>query len=58
MIEDVCSSVEPSMARVDYEVSLLRLLERLTNGTVIEISLTGALTPILISFAVAERLFG
>ena len=26
----------------DYEVSLLRLLERVTNGTVIEISVTGA----------------
>ena len=27
----------------DYEVSLLRLLEKVTNGTVIEISLTGML---------------
>ena len=26
---------------VDYEVSLLRLIEKVTNGTVIEISLTG-----------------
>lgn len=26
----------------DYEVSLLRLLERITNGTIIEISVTGA----------------
>lgn len=26
----------------DYEVSLLRLLDRVTNGTVIEISATGA----------------
>lgn len=25
----------------DYEVSLLRLLERITNGTVIEINVTG-----------------
>ncbi len=28
---------------LDYEVSLLRLVEKVTNGTVIEISLTGAL---------------
>ena len=27
--------------RADYEVSLLRLIEKVTNGTVIEISLTG-----------------
>ena len=27
---------------VDYEVSLLRLLEKATNGTIIEISFTGA----------------
>ena len=26
---------------LDYEVSLLRLLEKVTNGTVIEISVTG-----------------
>lgn len=26
----------------DYEASLLRLLERITNGTIIEISVTGA----------------
>lgn len=26
----------------DYEISLLRLIEKVTNGTVIEISLTGA----------------
>lgn len=26
----------------DFEVSLLRLLEKVTNGTVIEISVTGA----------------
>ena len=28
--------------RADYEISLLRLLEKFTNGTVIEISVTGA----------------
>jgi RNA 3'-terminal phosphate cyclase-like protein len=28
---------------IDYEISLLRLLERVTNGTVIEISVTGTL---------------
>jgi hypothetical protein len=28
----------------DYEISLLRLLEKVTNGTVIEISVTGAIT--------------
>jgi RNA 3'-terminal phosphate cyclase-like protein len=28
--------------RPDYEVSLLRLIEKVTNGTIIEISLTGA----------------
>ena len=27
----------------DYEVSLLRLLDKLTNGTVVEISVTGEL---------------
>ena len=26
---------------IDYEISLLRLLEKVTNGTVIEISVTG-----------------
>lgn len=31
------------MTSLDYEVSLLRLLEKVTNGTVIEISLTGML---------------
>lgn len=31
-------------SRIDYEVSLLRLLERVTNGTVIEISVTGVFT--------------
>lgn len=31
------------LADVDYEVSLLRLLERATNGTIIEISVTGEL---------------
>lgn len=42
MIENVRGKVETS--RTDFEVSLLRLLERVTNGTVIEISVTGALT--------------
>ena len=28
----------------DYEISLLRLLEKVTNGTVIEISVTGSIT--------------
>lgn len=41
MIGDVFERVR-CMSRIDYEVSLLRLLERVTNGTVIEISLTGA----------------
>lgn len=36
---------------VDYEVSLLRLLERATNGTVIEISYTGTQLLRLFSFA-------
>jgi hypothetical protein len=29
--------------RLDYEISLLRLLEKVSNGTVIEISVTGGL---------------
>ena len=45
VIENVCTEAERSTTRTDYEVSLLRLFERLTNGTVIEISLTGALKP-------------
>lgn len=36
------SSWEKNSVESDYEVSLLRLLERVTNGTVIEISVTGA----------------
>lgn len=36
------SSTLPKYLPLDYEVSLLRLLERITNGTVIEISVTGA----------------
>lgn len=28
----------------DYEISLLRLLEKVTNGTIIEISVTGAIS--------------
>jgi RNA 3'-terminal phosphate cyclase-like protein len=28
---------------LDYEISLLRLLEKVTNGTIIEISVTGTL---------------
>lgn len=38
----VCGSMLTICA--DYEVSLLRLLERVTNGTVIEISVTGTLS--------------
>lgn len=38
----------------DYEVSLLRLIEKVTNGTVIEISLTGAPSLSVIS-SVAEK---
>ena len=32
----------------DYEVSLLRLIEKVTNGTVIEISLTGVFFNIIL----------
>ncbi len=35
----------------DYEISLLRLLEKVTNGTVIEISVTGMLLLLLTSLA-------
>jgi hypothetical protein len=41
-------------ARVNYEVSLLRLIEKVTNGTVIEISLTGTWSLSLV-FSVAEE---
>jgi RNA 3'-terminal phosphate cyclase-like protein len=40
----------------DYEVSLLRLLERVTNGTVIEISVTGVFARVG-SYAVTNGLF-
>jgi hypothetical protein len=40
--------------RADYEVSLLRLIEKVTNGTVIEISLTGT-RPLSSIFTVAEK---
>jgi hypothetical protein len=40
--------------RVNYEVSLLRLIEKVTNGTVIEISLTGTWSLSLV-FSVAEE---
>lgn len=33
---------------IDFEVSLLRLLEKITNGTVIEISYTGASVALVI----------
>lgn len=37
-----CPSCGTDPCIADYEVSLLRLLERITNGTIIEISVTGA----------------
>lgn len=40
--------------RADYEVSLLRLIEKVTNGTVIEISLTGT-RPLSSNFSVTEK---
>lgn len=40
--------------RADYEISLLRLIEKVTNGTVIEISLTGT-RPLSSIFSVAEK---
>lgn len=43
----------------DYEVSLLRLLERVTNGTIIEISLTGMSCQVQVhSFFVANTSSG
>jgi RNA 3'-terminal phosphate cyclase-like protein len=57
MIENLCSKVEHVRLREQtIEISLLRLLERVTNGTVIEISVTGAFTPPR-SCVVAERRF-
>lgn len=38
------TSLSNKLTRLDYEISLLRLLEKFTNGTVIEISVTGTFT--------------
>ena len=43
MLSEYSLSGRHSTESLDYEVSLLRLLEKVTNGTVIEISLTGML---------------
>jgi hypothetical protein len=40
---NTASEIDTEQTCLDYEVSLLRLLEKVTNGTVIEISLTGVL---------------
>ena len=37
----ICCNMLNVRLWADYEVSLLRLLERVTNGTIIEISVTG-----------------
>lgn len=39
-----------NLGTTDFEVSLLRLLEKVTNGTIIEISVTGA-SPTLLALA-------
>ena len=44
----------PKKIRADYEISLLRLIEKVTNGTVIEISLTGMLPPSLIPLCIRQ----